>query len=67
MQNYIILTLNIATLAAYAAISKENFHKYIKENKWAFKQRRIITGFFSEFNQELLYKTKFHLYDRNNA
>lgn len=55
MKNYIILTLHIATLAAHAAISKENFHKYIKENKCALKQRGILTGFFPEFNQELLY------------
>lgn len=46
MQNY-ILTLHITTFAAHAAISKENFHKYIKEKKRAFKQRRIIIDFFS--------------------
>lgn len=56
MQNYIIFTLHIATLVAHAEISKENVHKYIKENKCAFKERKITTSFFSEFNQNFFIK-----------
>lgn len=42
MQNYIIL----ATFAGHAAISKENFHKYIKESNVQLSKEKLLMASF---------------------